>query len=200
MGRFAMIEELLQLWLDQALATCKQRWWLGGIAVASITCACLVITVGAASTRGIVIVVAVTTASAILAVAGSGTHHGSITIALVALAWLGFVGDVTTPRAIVVASCLYSFHVLLALMAATRHTSPLDHRILLRWAARSVVVLATTVAVWLCVVAVDGQIRSGSAELTFAGLIVVAAGAVALRREVLGAPRPRSHDQEYAID
>jgi len=142
-----MIEETLQLWLDQALATCRQRWVLGITATVAVTAATLLITVGATSPRGVVLTAGAITGLAIVAVAGSGSHVGSIVIALVGLAWIVFVDDVATPRAVAVAGCLYVFHALLALMAATRHTAPLVRPVLMRWLTQSVAVLAVTVAV-----------------------------------------------------
>lgn len=180
-----MIEELLQLWLDQALATRTQRWVLGVAAVGSITVASTLAAVGAGSITGHLTVVAMTTALATIAVAGSGAHTGSIVIAAVAFEWLAFVDDITNARAIGVASCVYAFHALLALMAATPHTSVIDPRVLGRWAARSLYVIAATVAVWAMVVAFERRNASGDESLTIAGLVVIAAAIMALRRGIL---------------
>ena len=184
-----MIEETLQLWLDQALATCRQRWLLGIVAVASITAATLVITVGAATVPGTVLIVGAITGLAIVAVAGAGSHLGSIVIALVGLAWVGFVDDVTTPLAVVVAACLYVFHALLALMAATRHTTPLGRKTLLPWLTRSVGVLGATVVVWGCVVALEGRSVSGDTNLTAITIALIALAVVVLRRQIVR-PKP----------
>lgn len=180
-----MIGDRLQLWLDQAAATCGQRWWLGGAAVASILAATLTITIGATEPRLLALVVGVTTLLAVVAVAGSGSHTGSIVIVLVALAWIALIDDPTTPRSIAIASCLYLFHALLALMAATRHTAPIHPQILWRWATRSVAVLAATAGVWVCVVWFEGRQHDDNAVLTLLALIVIALGVLALRRHAL---------------
>lgn len=184
-----MIEETLQLWLDQALATCRQRWVLSITAVAAVTTATLVITIGAAAPQGIALTVGAVTGLAIVAVAGSGSHVGSVVIALVGLTWVFFVDDVATPKAMGVAGCLYVFHALLALMAATRHTSPLERRILMRWLARSVGVLAATGAVWLGVVALEGRNIAGGANLTAIAVVAIALAVMAIRHQIL---RPRT--------
>lgn len=180
-----MIDEALQLRLDQMLATCRQRWWLGGGAVVAVLVAALTITVGASSLQGGILAVCVTTALAIAAVAGAGSHYGSVTIAAVGVTWLAIIDDPATPRSMAVATCLYVFHALLALMAATRHTSPIDVRILARWAARSVGVLGATVAVWVVVVVFDGRTWSGSATLTSFALVIIALAAFTVRHQII---------------
>jgi DNA-binding transcriptional regulator YiaG len=77
------------------------------------------------------------------------------------------------------------FHTLLALMAATRHTAPIDMRILRRWATRSVLVVAATLGVWVGVLWFEGRETSGSAALTLLALIVIAVGILALGRHAL---------------
>jgi len=179
-----MIEEALQLWLDQALATRRQRWVLGAAAVASVVAASLLVGAGGASGRELAIATVVSAVLATIAVGGSGTHVGSLVLAIVALEWLVFVDDETSPRAIGVAVCLYVFHSLLALMAATPHTSVIDARVLRRWAVRSVFVIATTVAVWALVVTLERRQAGGSQALTVVGLVVVIVTVVALRRAI----------------
>lgn len=186
-----MMEERLQLWLDQALATCRQRWVLGALAVASVVAASLLAGIGVASARGLTIFLATLIVAAIVAMAGSGTHIGSVVVALVALQWVAYVDDVTSARAVGVATCLYLFHALLALTATTRHTAAIDARILRRWALRSVVVIAATVAVWALVVVFDRRQTTGSETLTFAGLFVIVATLFAIRR---GLP-PTTHSR-----
>lgn len=183
-----MIDETLQLRLDQALATCRQRWWLGGGAVMVVVIAVLTITIGASSPQGALVAVGVTTALAIAAVAGAGSHYGSITIAAVGLTWLAVVDDVATPRSIVVATCIHVFHTLLALMAATRHTSPIDPRILARCAVRSIGVIGATTAVWVGVVGFERLAWAGDTALTTVALAIVALAAFAVRHQILEAP------------
>ncbi len=177
-----MIEEFLQLRLDQALATCRQRWALGGVAVASIIVASGLATAGATSARGLTIMITVSTVAAVVAVSTSGTHVGAVVVALVVLQWIAFTDDTTSPRVVGVASCLFVFHALTALMAASPHTTEIDGRVLRSWALRTTVVVAATVAVWGLVILFDGRQTTGSETLTVAGLVVIAAVLLAVRR------------------
>lgn len=179
-----MIEEALQLRLDQALATRPQRWVLGGTAVAAAVIASVLVGLGAASGPELAIATVVSAVVAAIAVSGSGTHAGSVLIALVALEWVVFVDDETSPRVIGVACCIYVFHSLLALMAATPHTTVIDRRVLHGWAVRSVIVVAATVAVWALVVALDRRGPGGSESLTLLALVTITAVVVALRRAI----------------
>lgn len=187
-----MIEEVLQLRLDQALATRPQRWVLGGVAVVAAVIASVLVGVGSASGPELAIAIVATAVVAAVAVSGSGTHAGSVLIAMVALEWVLFVDDETSPRVIGVACCIYVFHSLLALMAATPHTSVIDRRVLHSWLVRSVFVVAATVSVWALVLAIDRRRPAGSESLTVLGLVTIAVVVVALRRVILATVDSRS--------
>ena len=114
-----MIEEFLQLRLDQALATCRQRWVLGGAAVLAAALGTVLALAGGTPRQGWLTMLAVTVGAAIVAVSASGTHVGAIVVAIVALQWLAFGGDETGVRSVGVALCLYAFHSITALTAAS---------------------------------------------------------------------------------
>ena len=177
-----MIEEFLQLRLDQALATCAQRWVLGGFAVGSAAVASLLATLGSASSQGVAVMLMMTSAAAVVAVSASGSHIGAAVVGFLAFQWVAFAGGETGWRLIAVAVCLFTFHALLALMAAVPHTSPVDRRVLRSWTLRSVWVVSATVAVWALVALLDGRFTSGSELLTVAGLVVIVAVLLAVRR------------------
>jgi len=176
-----MIEEFLQLRLDQALATCRQRWGLGGIAVASIVVASALSTLWSTSAEGAAIMLLASAIGAVVAISTSGSHLGAAVVAFVTLQWLAFSGGTTGPRVIGVALCLFVFHGLLALMAAVPHTAAIDGRVLRRWATRSVSVAAATGAVWGLIVVFEGRRTSGNEFLTVAGLVAIAAVLVSVR-------------------
>lgn len=177
-----MIEEFLQLRLDQALATCAQRWALGCLAVAAAAASSVLATGGSASGQGVAVMLLATVAAAVVAVSASGSHIGAAVVGFLALQWVAFAGGGTGWRLIAVAVCLFMFHGLLALMAAVPHTSVIDRRVLRSWTIRSVWVVAATVAVWALVAAFDGRLTSGSEILTLAGLAVIVVVLVAVRR------------------
>lgn len=186
-----MMEERLQLWLDQALATTRQRWALGVVAVLSIVAASIITGAGSGGGNELAIIIVAPTVLSVIAASGSGTHAGSLVIAIIGLEWITLVDDVATPRAIGVAACLYVFHAVTALIAATRHTTVIDPVVLIRWARRSVPVMVATVAVWWVVAVADGRNADGSEALTILGLVLVSAVLLALRRWILaGAPSP----------
>lgn len=177
-----MIEEFLQLRLDQALATCRQRWLLGGAAVLAAALGTALAMAGDASGQGVASMLALTTGAAVVAVSASGTHIGAFVVAIVALQWLAFNDNETSARSVGVALCLFTFHSLTALMAAVPHTTEVDVRLLRRWGRRSTVVIAATLAVWGLVVAFARESSAGSEALTVAGLAVIAAVLVIVRR------------------
>lgn len=177
-----MIEEFLQLRLDQALATSRQRWVLAGTAVLTAGVASVLAMAGDAPAQGMAIMVAFTLAAAVVAVSASGTHFGVIVVAVVATQWLGYSGSEASFRSVGVALCLYVFHALTALAAATPHTADIDPVVLRRWAVRSVPVVVATVAVWAVVAAFEQRSPSGNEAVTAVGLAVIAGVLVVLRR------------------
>ena len=177
-----MIEEFLQLRLDQALATCRQRWLLGVAAVLVAVLGTALAMVGNASGQGVATMLVITTCAAILAVSASGTHLGAIVVGIVAFQWAAFAADPTGARVVVAALCLYAFHALTALMAAVPHTTEIDPRLLRRWAIRSLYVAGATVAVWGLVVAFERNAPNGNEAVTVLGLAVIAAVLVIVRR------------------
>jgi len=177
-----MIEELLQLRLDQALATCRQRWVLGGAAVLAAVLGTALTLADGTSGRGWATMLAVTTVAALVAVSASGTHIGTIVVAIVALQWLALGGDDSSIRSVGVAVCLYTFHSITALTASVPHTTEIDGRVLRRWARRSVYVVAATLAVWGLIIAFERRPSTGNEALTVLGLTVIAAVLVIVRR------------------
>ncbi len=193
-----MIEEFLQLRLDQALATCRQRWILGGAAVGSVVTATALTTVGAVSTQGLLIMIAVVMVAAVIAVSASGSHIGSLVVAVVAVQWLAFADDATSISSLGVALCLYVFHALTALAAATPHTTEIDTVVLRRWAVRSTFVGAATVIVWGLVILFDGRQADGNEALTVFGLVVIASVLVLVRRAYATWWNPAGHERGLA--
>ncbi len=177
-----MIEEFLQLRLDQALATSRQRWVLGGVAVLAVVVASVLAMAGRVPAQGATIMLTISVAAAIVAVSASGTHIGVIVVAIVILQWVGYADAETSLRTVGVALCLYLFHALTALIASTPHTADIAPVVLRRWAARSVLVTAATIAVWGLVVAFEQRSDAGSEVVTVVGLAVIAGVLVMVRR------------------
>lgn len=183
-----MITARLQHWLDTLRATSPHRWALGAVAVLAVVAAIAVSLVGSGRSFGwfgLTIVV-----TAFVATIQAGSHTGFAVIALVALFWLGTVDDVTSPRSMIVATCLFVFHTALALMAVTPHSSSIHPDVLRRWLARSTPVVVATVVVWVLVGVFDRRDAEADPALTLLALLCVGASALVLaRRSIDGTGR-----------
>ncbi len=169
----------LQAQLDQMLATTKQRWFLGGLAVLSVVLASASMALGSDHTDGwVVVLVGVL---AVVAAVLPDDHLALVVMAVVVMHWLSLDPDVASPWSMAIAGCLYLFHTVIALMAVTPHSAVVDPAILRRWLARSVVVVASTGAVWALVAAFERRDAPGDVALTVVSLAVLTAAIVALR-------------------
>jgi hypothetical protein len=174
-----MITERLQEALDQALATTRQRWLLGVVAVLTALVASGSMALASEGADGwVVILVGVL---ALLATIWPDDHLALVVITVVVLHWLAFRADVVSAWSMGIAACLLVFHTLIALMAATPHTAVVHPVVLRRWLARSGVVAVATGAVWVLVVLFERRNAPGNAALSIAAFAVVAAAAIALR-------------------
>lgn len=174
-----MIAARLQEWLDQLRNTSRQRWALGGTAVASAFASSAVIGLGSGDGLGWVVVFVATLAA--IAAVQAGSHTALGVVAVIVLQWLGAVDDVSTPRSLAVALCLFVFHGVLALMAVTPHSATVDPAILRLWLQRSGSVAAGTVATWLVVLVFAQRDATGNAALTLGAVVALAAGALVVR-------------------
>ena len=70
-----------------------------------------------------------------------GWNTGATVIALVVIAWMAAAEDISDPRTVVIGSCLFVFHGMLALMAVTPHTATVPKVVVRTWAIRSLFVV-----------------------------------------------------------
>jgi hypothetical protein len=82
---------------------------------------------------------------------------------------------------VAVASSLFAFHAVVALMAVTPSSAVVGRVLVWRWLRRSGYVLVATGAMWLVVVAMVDRQAPGSVLLTFLAFITLAAFALAIR-------------------
>lgn len=148
-----------------------QRWALIAAAVAAVLGASTSTALAAGHQNGVVLALIV--ALAVVAVIYPYTNAGLVTEAVVVLQWLAAVDHTTTPWTMCVASCLFVFHVVVALTALTPVTAALDGAILRRWARRSGVIVLATIGVWGIVVAMAARRAPGSAALTVIAFVTL---------------------------
>lgn len=174
-----------QDWLDLVIEAGGQQWLLRLMAVAAPVGAVL-----AASAAGGSWWAAGTFLVAVLAVGAAirpDTHLAVGVVAVVVWRWLASVDDVTTPWLPIAAVCLLLFHVTIALAATIPLGAVVPGSVLRRWAARTAVVAAATVAVWVMVALLDRRDAPGNALLTGVALVLIALAAVAIRARSLPA-------------
>ncbi len=170
--------------LDDALSAARdispQRWVLGGLAVVAVVVALAATVIGTDQPFGwfVLFIICLAAVSAVQ----PGWNTGATVIALVVIEWMATVDDVTDGRAVIVASGLFVFHTVLALLAVTPHRAAVDTQVLRAWLLRSAFVVAATGAVWVLVRVLDRRDAVGDARLTMAALVVVGTAAIALRR------------------
>lgn len=165
--------------------TSVQRWALGGLSVAAVVAAVTTTIVGTDQTFGWFALFVISLAA--VSATQPGWNTGATVIALVVIEWMAADEDVADPRTVVVGSCLFVFHGLLALMAVTPHTAAVPRVVVRTWAIRSLFVVGATIGVWVLVRIADERERVGDSRLTLAALVFVAGAAVTLRRRAVGA-------------
>lgn len=173
-----MITARLQRWLDIAAMVSRQRWVFGAVAVASVASALIATISGSDDRFGWFSVVTVILAAG--AAIQPGAHTATVVVALVTLQWLSATDDVSTPRSLVVALCLLTFHSLLALMAVTPPSATVHPEILRRWARRGGAVAAATTAVWVLVRVFERRESVANPQLTLLALLVAGAAVAVL--------------------
>lgn len=172
----------LQRWLDQIALTSWQRWVLIALAIASAAAASTTSALAAGhQTTGVFVLII---ASALLATLRADEHTALITEVLVVWQWIASVDDVTTAWSVLAATCLFTFHSTIALMAVTPIGAVIGRDVVQLWLIRAAVVSAATVAMWLIVVIIDQGSLPGQPLLTSAGLAALA-GLVLLARHRL---------------
>jgi hypothetical protein len=156
-----------------------QRWILG----LSSVIAALVATLVAGSSGGgqSLLVSSVVVAFAVGSAIRPSTHTAIGVVAVVTWQWLSTNDDALSPLAVVVASALFAFHALIALMAVLPTTAAIDRAAARRWAQRSALVVGATLAMWGAVLLMDQRQAPGSVPLTFVGFLTVAVLVTALR-------------------
>jgi hypothetical protein len=101
------------------------------------------------------------------------SHTATAAEAVVVLQWLVSTRDATTAWAMLMALCLFVFHIVVALMALTPVTATIDRSILLRWSRRSGWIVVATIGTWALVFAMAERRAPGSAALTVVGFVTL---------------------------
>jgi hypothetical protein len=113
-------------------------------------------------------------ALALASVVNPDTHVATGTVVLVLWQWFVTTDDTTTPWTVPVASCLFVFHALVALMAFTPISATISVSVLLDWTLRCSYVLLATVGMWALVAVLSAWRPDGSATLTLLGFLTLA--------------------------
>lgn len=163
--------EGLQDLIDGVRITSWQRWLFIALAIASAVGASTMTAHVAGQVTGVLL--ALVFALAAVACARADTHTGLVTGAIVVWQWLATVDDVSSPWAVGVAVCLLVFHTLLALMAVTPITAVVAPPVVRCWVRRLLVVAGAALAVWVCVLVLDGRQTPGNVLLTLSGFITL---------------------------
>ena len=180
----------LQQWLDRLALVSVQRWMFVAIAMSSV--------VAASTTTAVVgggqtpIVLALLIGLAIAAVMRPESHTALLVETIVVWQWIVGVDDTTSPGALAVATCLFVFHAVIALMAVTPSPAVVDRLLVRRWVLRAVGVGVATLAMWLIVAVMAQPDGPGSVTLTSIALLVLGALVVATR--VLSLPGRSTDD------
>lgn len=174
----------LQQWLDQLAMVSAQRWAFVALAVVSATGAFTTAAVVSGDQVGFVLVFVV--GLAVAAAIRPDSHTALVLETVVVWQWLAGTDDVTNPAVLVVASGLFGFHTVIALMAVTPSSAVVDRVVVWRWLRRCGWVLIATGAMWLVVVVMVDRRAPGNALLSSLALLTLAAFALAIR--ALSAP------------
>ncbi len=168
-----------QRWIDQLAMVSAQRWAFAALAVVSAAGAFTTAAVVGGEEVGFVLVLLV--GLAIAAVIHPDSHTALVVEVVVVWQWLAGTDDVTNPAVVAVASGLFVFHVLIALMAVTPSSAVVDRVLVRRWLRRSGWVLIAIGAMWLVVVVMVDRRAPGNAFLTVLAMVVLAAFALSIR-------------------
>ena len=180
----------LQQWFDRLALVSAQRWVFAAIAVSSVVAASMTTAVvGRGQTP---IVLALIIGLAIAAATRPDSHTALLAEAIVVWQWFAGVDDTTTPGALAVATCLFVFHAVIALMAVTPSSAVVDRLLVRRWVRRGVGVGAATLAMWLIVAVMAQRARPGSVTLT--SIALLALGALVVATRVLSLPGRNTED------
>jgi hypothetical protein len=166
----------------------RQRWGL--IAVSVVAAAAASSSTALAAGHQTTVVSALIVGLAIASVISPDTHVPMAVEVIVVWQWFASTDDPTNAWAIPMASCLFVFHIAIALMAVTPVTANLDRSILLRWSRRSGYVVVATIGMWALVVALHERRASGSGALTLAGFVALT-GLIAATRALSAARESR---------
>lgn len=175
----------VQAALDRIAVTSAQRWSLIGAGFAAAVGASVVAAVASGTAVGVVTVLVALVAG--VAVARPDTHAALVTMGLVAVQWLALVDDTTTPWALVVALCLFVFHVAVAATAVTPITTTIDPVTTRRWITRSAAGGAATGGVWVIAVWLADRQAPGNTMVTAGALAVLAVLALVARHRLRAA-------------
>lgn len=178
----------LQALIDRLALVSAQRWVLGASAVVAAVAASSAASIAASGALGVVLVVVVGLAMA--AAARPDSHTALLVEAVVVWQWIAGTDDVTDPLVVVVASSLFAFHAVVALMAVTPSSAVVGRVLVWRWMRRSGYVLVATGAMWLVVVAMVDRQAPGNVFLTFLAFTSLAGFALAIRSFGLAANAP----------
>lgn len=111
---------------------------------------------------------------------------GLLVVMFVGVDWALAVDDPTTPWAMAAGAAVAMFHSTLALVTVAPIGARLEHPTRRRWARRTSLVVALVVPTWLAVVVAERLELGASQLLVGLALLVVAVGAMWLRRGDLG--------------
>jgi len=169
----------LQQWIDQLAMVSAQRWAFAAIAVASVVAAFAAAAVVGGDQVGFVLVLLA--GFALAAVVRPDSHTALLVEVVVVWQWLAGTEDVTNPGVILVASGLFVFHTVIALMAVTPSSAVVDRALVWRWLRRCGWVLIATGVMWLVVVVMVDRRAPGSALFSSLALLMLAGFALAIR-------------------
>ena len=169
----------LQQGIDRLAMVSSQRWLFGTLAVVAAGGASAAASAAGASASQFVVLLILGLASA--AAFHPDSHAALLVEAMVVWQWLAGTDDATDPWVIAVASSLFVFHTVIALMAVTPSSAVVDRVLLLRWLRRGGYVLVATCSMWLIVVVMVDRQAPGSVLLTFLAFVTLAAFTVAIR-------------------
>jgi len=124
----------LQQGIDRLAMVSSQRWLFGTLAVVAAGGASAAASAAGASASQFVVLLILGLASA--AAFHPDSHAALLVEAMVVWQWLAGTDDATDPWVIAVASSLFVFHTVIALMAVTPSSAVVDRVLLLRWLRR----------------------------------------------------------------
>ncbi len=165
----------LQQGIDRLAMVSSQRWLFGVIAVV----AAVVASAASAGSSGFAVVLVL--GVAVAAVVRPDSHTAAVVGIVVVWQWIVRAGDVADPIVVVVASALFVFHTVIALMAVTPSSAIVDRVLVWRWLRRCGLVLVATLSMWLIVAVMVNRQAPGSVLLTFLAFVALGGFTVVIR-------------------